>query len=224
MWPSSDSGAYSASYTYTQTATQYQGQATTASISWIFGTNQNFTPGDTVTGATSGVVGTIVSVAGGSRNGTLTLSGTFTASYKVGEIITSAHGTGSLTAVTMGTVSWVQVAQSSVSSSPGTSITNVAVNLRAKQTAPATAADGTLLGQVVTPGGTAPVTIPSSDQTTLWKFIWLQIIGTGIVDTVPDNTDGRTGVTPTLGASAQQITNSPVSSITINLFVSEAQF
>jgi hypothetical protein len=58
------------------------------------------------------------------------------------------------------------------------------VNLRAKNTAPANSADGTLLGTFTeaTNGttysaGTAPVNIVSNDQTTAWKYVWFEITG-----------------------------------------------
>jgi len=56
---------------------------------------------------------------------------------------------------------------------------NITVNLRGKATAPTSSSDGTLLGTtglLVNPQ--APVTIASSDQTTAWAYIWLEITST----------------------------------------------
>lgn len=52
------------------------------------------------------------------------------------------------------------------------------INLRAKQTAPATTADGTLLGTsgLLVANSTAPVSISSSDTTTAWNFVWVEIV------------------------------------------------
>lgn len=55
----------------------------------------------------------------------------------------------------------------------------VTVNLRAKSTAPANASDGTLLG---TSGAVfnavAPITVLSSDQSTSWNYVWVELIAT----------------------------------------------
>lgn len=59
------------------------------------------------------------------------------------------------------------------------------LNLRGKQTAPASSSDGTLLGTYsLSPGllsagtyvfgGTAPITILSTDTTTAWKYVWVE--------------------------------------------------
>jgi hypothetical protein len=56
---------------------------------------------------------------------------------------------------------------------------NVVVNLRAKATAPASSSDGVMLGTtgtLVNPN--APITIPSSDQTTAWAYVWVEITST----------------------------------------------
>ena len=53
----------------------------------------------------------------------------------------------------------------------------VTINLRGKASAPASASDGTLLG---TSGSivntTSAVTITSTDQTTAWKYVWVEIL------------------------------------------------
>lgn len=59
---------------------------------------------------------------------------------------------------------------------------SVTVNLRAKATAPASAADGTLLGTITTTAVNAPIIIASSDQTTTWNYVWVEISAT---ETVP---------------------------------------
>jgi hypothetical protein len=55
------------------------------------------------------------------------------------------------------------------------SISSITFNLRGKATAPASSSDGTLLG---TTGGMAntfsAATIVSSDQTTAWKYVWIE--------------------------------------------------
>jgi hypothetical protein len=59
---------------------------------------------------------------------------------------------------------------------PGSSVT-VTLNLRASQTAPSNSANGTLLGTSGEFGTlTNAVTIQSNDQTTAWKFIWIEIV------------------------------------------------
>jgi hypothetical protein len=62
------------------------------------------------------------------------------------------------------------------------SSTSVRLNLRAKATAPASSSDGTLLG---TTGNiadtTTPVSVTSSDTTTTWNFVWIEIIVSGTV-------------------------------------------
>jgi hypothetical protein len=55
----------------------------------------------------------------------------------------------------------------------------VTLNLRAKQTLPASAADGTLLGTTgAFPNQFTPMTINSIDQATAWNYIWIEIIAT----------------------------------------------
>jgi len=54
------------------------------------------------------------------------------------------------------------------------------LNLRGKASAPASPADGTLLGTTgPIANTTAPVTIISTDQVTAWKFVWVEIIASG---------------------------------------------
>lgn len=50
------------------------------------------------------------------------------------------------------------------------------LNLRAKQTAPASAADGTLLGSSLFSGSSVATTIISNDQTTEWNYVWAELI------------------------------------------------
>lgn len=61
-------------------------------------------------------------------------------------------------------------------------VPTITLNLRGKATLPASASDGTLLG---TSGPisnvTAPVTVVSSDQTTAWKYVWVEQITTAPV-------------------------------------------
>ena len=60
-------------------------------------------------------------------------------------------------------------------------ITSITLNLRAKASAPANSSDGTLLGTIGPIGNTtAPITIISSDQTTAWNYVWLEIISTAV--------------------------------------------
>lgn len=63
------------------------------------------------------------------------------------------------------------------SAGTGPSTTTFTLNLRAKQTVPATTSDGTLLGTTGSLSNTkAPITIISSDQTTAWNFVWVEIV------------------------------------------------
>jgi hypothetical protein len=48
--------------------------------------------------------------------------------------------------------------------------------LRGKATPPVNSGDGTALGTATTANTTAPVTIPSNDSTTAWKYVWVQQI------------------------------------------------
>lgn len=60
----------------------------------------------------------------------------------------------------------------------------VTLNLRAKHTLPANSSDGTLLGNVfLSANTTAPVTLVSSDQTTAWEYVWVEIIGNYTIGT-----------------------------------------
>lgn len=60
--------------------------------------------------------------------------------------------------------------------------TSIVLNLRGKASAPASATDGTLIG---TSGSiantTAPVTIISTDQTTAWKYVWVEQVTTVVM-------------------------------------------
>jgi hypothetical protein len=54
--------------------------------------------------------------------------------------------------------------------------TLITLNLRAKATAPTSSSDGTLLGSVALSSNTlSAVTIPSSDQTTAWNYVWIEL-------------------------------------------------
>lgn len=53
----------------------------------------------------------------------------------------------------------------------------VTINLRGKASAPASPADGTLLGSISGPNTFQPITIVSNDQATTWNFVWFEIIG-----------------------------------------------
>lgn len=52
------------------------------------------------------------------------------------------------------------------------------LNLRAKASAPASSSDGTLLGTTSFSGSSSTVTIISSDQTTAWPYVWIELIMT----------------------------------------------
>ena len=51
------------------------------------------------------------------------------------------------------------------------------INLRAKQTAPSSSSDGTLLATDSGGNLVAPVTLVSSDQSTAWNYVWVEFIG-----------------------------------------------
>src|SRR6516225_4775686 len=56
---------------------------------------------------------------------------------------------------------------------------SVTINLRAKATAPANSADGTLLGSIGPIGNTtSAITIVSNDQVTTWNYVWVEILST----------------------------------------------
>lgn len=60
-------------------------------------------------------------------------------------------------------------------------VINFTFNLRAKQTLPASASDGTLLGTTgVLPTGRGTRTIVSTDATTAWKYVWIEMISTTV--------------------------------------------
>lgn len=48
-------------------------------------------------------------------------------------------------------------------------------NLRGKASAPASSSDGTLIGQTVTSNFTNTVIISSTDTTTAWKYVWVEV-------------------------------------------------
>jgi len=58
-------------------------------------------------------------------------------------------------------------------------VTSITLNLRAKSTAPSSPSDGTLIGTAGTIANTtSPITIISTNQTTAWKFVWVEMITT----------------------------------------------
>ncbi len=62
------------------------------------------------------------------------------------------------------------------------------LKLRAKQTAPASPSDGTLLGSAPLFGGSsATTTIISSDQTTAWNYVWIELIVSAVIPTLADS-------------------------------------
>lgn len=62
---------------------------------------------------------------------------------------------------------------------PNTYFTSTFVNLRGKATAPANAADGTLLGQAtVVDRQKTSVTILSNDAVTTWNYVWIEVVAT----------------------------------------------
>lgn len=66
---------------------------------------------------------------------------------------------------------------------------SVVVNLRAKATAPANSADGTLLGTVTVDGGNlAPISITSSNQATTWNYAWFELVTTVYGEASPIST------------------------------------
>jgi hypothetical protein len=50
------------------------------------------------------------------------------------------------------------------------------LNLRAKQTTPSSSGDGTLLSSVSFSGSSTTQTLISSDQTTAWNFVWVEVV------------------------------------------------
>lgn len=67
----------------------------------------------------------------------------------------------------------------SVSGISGNLVPQVVLNLRAKTTLPASGSDGTLLGTTgVLTNLFAPASIQSSDTTTAWNYVWIEIIST----------------------------------------------
>lgn len=54
--------------------------------------------------------------------------------------------------------------------------TTLTFKLRGKMTAPTSASDGTFLGQTATGNRTSAVTIISSDQTTAWNYVWVEMV------------------------------------------------
>lgn len=60
----------------------------------------------------------------------------------------------------------------------GITVSNLTINLRAKATAPSSSSDGTLLG-TYNAGATnvyTPITIASTDSTTTWNYVWVEIV------------------------------------------------
>ena len=60
----------------------------------------------------------------------------------------------------------------------GITVSDLSIIVRAKQTAPSSSSDGTVLG-VFNAGATnyyAPVTIASNDTTTTWNYVWVEIV------------------------------------------------
>ncbi len=219
LYPSTDFDIYSASYTFTQTETTWQLQGT-ANLTWSSTKPQSWSNGSTVTGSSSGATGIITSVSGGSTSGTLTLN-TVTANFQVGEAITSGISGGTVTSFTPTSFVFVQIAQSSTVITTATSVTEVFVFLRAKQTSPVAANDGTILGATVSEGG--PVVVPSSFPTTAWNFVWLHVSAIQINDQLPANIDQRNTVPLFFGSIAFQFTYA-LNSFAIQEFVSQAQF
>lgn len=60
--------------------------------------------------------------------------------------------------------------------SGASTVNQITINMRAKQTAPAARDDGIILGTQVTSNNLSPVSIPSSDATTLWNYVWFEIV------------------------------------------------
>lgn len=52
------------------------------------------------------------------------------------------------------------------------------LNLRAKQSAPVSSSDGALLGTLSFSGSSQTTTLISNDQTTLWNYVWVELIQT----------------------------------------------
>jgi hypothetical protein len=73
-----------------------------------------------------------------------------------------------------------QISQAVISPPVDTGFSNtpqnaIGFNLRAKTTAPANSADGTLLGTTgIIPNTTSPISIVSGDQTTAWNYVWIE--------------------------------------------------
>lgn len=55
------------------------------------------------------------------------------------------------------------------------------LNLRAKQTAPSSSNDGTLLSTISFSGSSPTLTLVSSDQVTAWNYVWVEVIQSGII-------------------------------------------
>lgn len=69
----------------------------------------------------------------------------------------------------------------------GQNVITLTLNLRAKQTAPSSGADGTLLGTVtLTADQTSAITIMSNDQVTAWNYVWVELTGTFFGNSAPD--------------------------------------
>jgi hypothetical protein len=90
---------------------------------------------------------------------------------------------------------------SGIANNPNPGLNNITINLRAKNTAPASASDGTLLGTTTISNGLSAVGIPSSDTVTTWLYVWLEIIST-YTQPLPD--DGTHTYRANIGTSQAQ--------------------
>jgi hypothetical protein len=68
------------------------------------------------------------------------------------------------------------LAQFSIGGSTVSVLPFYTLNLRAKATVPASAADGTLLGTASFSGSSTTTNIVSNDQTTTWNYVWVELI------------------------------------------------
>lgn len=59
------------------------------------------------------------------------------------------------------------------------------LNLRGKQGPPSGSSDGTLLGSISFSGSSVPTTILSNDQSTAWDYVWIELVMTQTVPSVP---------------------------------------
>ena len=119
-----------------------------------------------------------------------------------------------------GVYGWVVIGQVAYVYTVPTAVSSVSVNLRAKQTAPANSADGTLLGSSPV-SGTSPITILSNDQSTAWNYVWLELVVSGVNTSVPAYVDTRPG--PIIGAQGY-VQSSVLSYFSVYEYCAEAQF